>query len=682
MSQAEALLNSLSSNETTVYSRNSETEGHIVIGNDRRITVPDSLKRIAVQYDHNVETVTFDCPRYWDNHDMSQMKVYINYLLPDNRIGYYPAENITPVGNTMTFTWTIKNEITQVKGNISILVCVKSTDANGYESAHWNSELNSDMYISEGLEATNQIINQYPDIVTFLLTRMDEVEAIATVEAMQSYTNEWLEANHARVLAEIEAKGLETLATIPADYSETYNLAHDSVRTRANAIVCETSSETIVVNDSSNDYIRGLKMFGKTTQAASPTPDNPQELVTVGSDGSVDVEIFGKNLVNIHRADIGKTNSTVSVDGNAIVVKTAVDNNFAIANIPVTYPTNTPLAISFDATILQGCDFMPSQAMPVYMRKGSSTSPHVNLAITSDKRSYTITIPNGLPEAGYSLWLYIKTAADLVGTVEVKYENIQIEIGSVATTYEAYVEAQSMPVEVSGGLPGIPVTSGGNYTDANGQQWICDEIDFGRGVYVKRINTITFTGDEGWYVSAAQIDAGTRFDCNISTAPPALITDSLCNRFSYTGVNAHVETAWILENSYGFRIITEQANTAEELKTFLAANPTTMMYVMYTPIETSLTETELAAFTKLHSNYPTTTVLNDSGAWVKMEYNADTRTYIENLPGASEEDVTNAVNDYLTKNPVSLDPVVLTDTVTGVKYRLYVVNGKLAMSEV
>ena len=48
-------------------------EPHIVIGYDRVVTVPDQLKRLAVQYDHDIETVTFDCPRYWGKHDMSQM---------------------------------------------------------------------------------------------------------------------------------------------------------------------------------------------------------------------------------------------------------------------------------------------------------------------------------------------------------------------------------------------------------------------------------------------------------------------------------------------------------------------------------------------------------------------------------------------------------------------------------
>ena len=47
------------------------SEPHIVIDSHRAITVPEQLKRIAVQFDHNFETVTFDCPRYWDGHDLS-----------------------------------------------------------------------------------------------------------------------------------------------------------------------------------------------------------------------------------------------------------------------------------------------------------------------------------------------------------------------------------------------------------------------------------------------------------------------------------------------------------------------------------------------------------------------------------------------------------------------------------
>ena len=48
---------------------NNEVEEYIVIDKDRNITVPKSLQRVAVQFDHNAETLTFNCPRYWDNND-------------------------------------------------------------------------------------------------------------------------------------------------------------------------------------------------------------------------------------------------------------------------------------------------------------------------------------------------------------------------------------------------------------------------------------------------------------------------------------------------------------------------------------------------------------------------------------------------------------------------------------
>lgn len=37
---------------------------HVVINQDRTVIVPESQRKIGIQYDHNVKTITFDCPRY------------------------------------------------------------------------------------------------------------------------------------------------------------------------------------------------------------------------------------------------------------------------------------------------------------------------------------------------------------------------------------------------------------------------------------------------------------------------------------------------------------------------------------------------------------------------------------------------------------------------------------------
>lgn len=155
MSKAEELLYSLETSKATARLIEPSEEPHIIIGADRYITVPDELKRLAVQYDHNIETVTFDCPRYWDEHDMSQMNVYINYELSDKTVGVYKAKNVR-VDDTdstiMHFEWTINSEVTGASGNITFLVCVKNTDEYNVEQNHWNTEICKDCYISVGME--------------------------------------------------------------------------------------------------------------------------------------------------------------------------------------------------------------------------------------------------------------------------------------------------------------------------------------------------------------------------------------------------------------------------------------------------------------------------------------------------------------------------------------------------
>lgn len=53
-------------------------------------------------------------------------------------------------------------------------------------------------------------------------------------------------------------------------------------------------------------------------------------------------------------------------------------------------------------------------------------------------------------------------------------------------------ERQTITLQTPNGLPGIPVTSGGNYTDPQGQQWVCDEVDLKRGVKVQRVDKAAF----------------------------------------------------------------------------------------------------------------------------------------------------------------------------------------------
>ena len=238
MSQAEELLTSL--NAAELLSVESE-EPHIVIDDNRIITVPDKLKRLAVQYDHDIETVTFDCPRYWDDLDMSQMKIYINYLRSDTYTGTYKAQNIT-VDETddtiMHFTWTVSKNVSLIFGKIVFLVCVRKTDESGNEVNHWNSELCKDCYVSEGLEVDGEELKElYPDIID-----QWHNEVLGVIGEMETFKEE---------LVGMRDSGEFDGATFTPSVSETGDLSwtNDKGRENPETVNIHGQSPTIEVTD-------------------------------------------------------------------------------------------------------------------------------------------------------------------------------------------------------------------------------------------------------------------------------------------------------------------------------------------------------------------------------------------------------------------------------------------------
>ncbi len=154
-----------------------ETEPHIIIAKDRTVIVPDELKEIAAQFDHNIETVTFDCPRYWDEHDLSTMHIYVNYRRPDKI--EEPSLCTPPVvdetdDSIIHFKWTVSKNVTYVKGKLSFVVVAKRADEDGVLQNRWGSRLNQDMEILEGIECdTDEVDEQNADIIEQILYRLE-----------------------------------------------------------------------------------------------------------------------------------------------------------------------------------------------------------------------------------------------------------------------------------------------------------------------------------------------------------------------------------------------------------------------------------------------------------------------------------------------------------------------------
>ena len=276
MSEAENLLNDMTSEDVSLYTTNPEIEEHIVIDDNRYIDVPTSLQRIAVQYDHNVETVTFDCPRYWDENDLSEMYIYINYLRSDKIRGRYLAKNIRVDDadeNIIHFDWTIGNEISFAKGPVIFLVCAVKTNSEGNEEIHWNSEINKQMVVSDGLECTEYVINEHPDIITDLLTRMDGVVAANTPILDKTLTKEGFAAD-AKTTRDILNNILESSTSYAKEYSVLYKTTEEEATT---FILPEEYNEQCIVRVKVNGMDVPSKQF--TITANQVILDKPLDVI-------------------------------------------------------------------------------------------------------------------------------------------------------------------------------------------------------------------------------------------------------------------------------------------------------------------------------------------------------------------------------------------------------------------
>jgi hypothetical protein len=197
-----------------------------------------------------------------------------------------------------------------------------------------------------------------------------------------------------------------------------------------------------------------------------------------------------------------------------------------------------------------------------------------------------------------------------------------------AIPYEMGAEKQAVALSYT--LPGIPVSSGGNYTDANGQEWICDEVDLARGLYVQRIGRLVLDGNVQWHPYNYET---TYYGFHIWDLLEEIHSRSpgLCNQFETVGGGSG-ERIWVGVSNKNIYAISKEwyDKGVDAWKAHLNVHPLEIIYTRVTPIEMPLSEAEINAFKALHSNRPNTVILNDAGAHMAVSYVADTKTYIDN----------------------------------------------------
>ena len=332
----------------------------------------------------------------------------------------------------------------------------------------------------------------------------------------------------------------------------------------------------------------------------SPSPDYPQEIKSVVEPT---VKITGKNLLSFPYADNSKVENGVSFelndDGSVKIKGTASSTTY----------------FNFFQNNDTKCLKIPNGVFKLKVLGKKSS----NIVFASGTNMVDTDGVLKIETGNAFGYCYI-TKGDSVD------ETIYPMILVADETDETYKPYHEQTVTLPYTLNAIPVSSGGNYTDENGQQWIADYVDVKRGKLVRCVETATFDGseDEKWNLNTnnnARMFTTTTFN----PFSKASITDApyiISNMFKFINVNWGVQNRnrIYIETSGRLNIEAPDIEDVDYLKTLLKAENLICHAYRGKTTEIDLTPDEITAYKALHTYTGITNISNDAEAWMQVVY--------------------------------------------------------------
>lgn len=489
-----------------------------------------------------------------------------------------------------------------------------------------------------------------------------KTEAVKTIQAEGATQTGKVTAEGEKQVQAVQAAAQEIIADREQIQTNKKDIA-DLRQSKAGAIVETVKGSVVQIADSAEAFMEGLRIFGKSEQDGTPTPESPKEIKSIGGNGEVKVNINTGNLFPLNKFkgyEINNSAKQITLNGDRIsftgkgttgkedmvffLNKEADKLSLPPGKYTLSFKSNKPYGGTNGENTVEMYLIVEKKSGTVYQSTGNAGKRTVDIE-DGDKMYFRFDINNN--------------------SMSAEFYDIMFNLGDTPLPYEPYAE-QSLAIQTPDGLPGIPVTSGGNYTDSTGRQWVCDEIcEQGGVIGVKK------------YLTEKTIDKNSELNNRLSSygavEKNTIITRVADKTLKKNGAilakefkNGYVwhkdeECAGMTEQGIDFRISRErlglaaettiEENNAAVLK-YLETHPLYFVAQLNVPVFEPLPEETQQKFKALHTYYPTTVVTNNANADMQLDYVADTKLYIDKK---IKELVT--ANTQKTANLLSLMPL-------------------------
>ena len=445
-----------------------------------------------------------------------------------------------------------------------------------------------------------------------------KTEAVKTIQAEGATQTGKVTAEGEKQVQAVQAAAQEIIADREQIQTNKKDIA-DLRQSKAGAIVETVKGSVVQIADSAEAFMEGLRIFGKSEQDGTPTPESPKEIKSIGGNGEVKVNINTGNLFPLNKFkgyEVNNSAKQITLNGDRIsftgkgttgkedmvffLNKEADKLSLPPGKYTLSFKSNKPYGGTNGENTVEMYLIVEKKSGTVYQNTGNAGKRTVDIE-DGDKMYFRFDINNN--------------------SMSAEFYDIMFNLGDTPLPYEPYAE-QSLAIQTPDGLPGIPVTSGGNYTDSTGRQWVCDEICEQNGVIGVKRNVINYkiTGNE-----YAQLDNPTTIGMRVEKIAKYPYT-GFCNYAKMEGATTTVSVGisgnWVQIKNFGF-------NTVAGFKEWVKNNDVYLMYTLKEPTFEPLPEEIQQKFKSLHTYYPTTVVTNNANADMQLDYVADTKLYID-----------------------------------------------------
>ena len=156
----------------------------------RRVDIPEKYKKLGTESDEKAKRVWFRFHKMVGNNgiDLSTASVRVNFRNANGDGDIYIVQDLTVDVDYVVFSWELSRKVTKYKGKVEFVVCAVKSSTDGTTKNEWNTTLNRECEVFEGLEVSEQIAQENPDIIEYILANLGgSVSAEQIAEAVEEY---------------------------------------------------------------------------------------------------------------------------------------------------------------------------------------------------------------------------------------------------------------------------------------------------------------------------------------------------------------------------------------------------------------------------------------------------------------------------------------------------------------